>query len=146
MIDGVLISQLKILPNERGRLMEIQRSDDPNFPGFGQAYLTETFPGVVKAWYRHHRQVDQIASLTGLIKLVLFDGRQESPTHGSIDVINMGELAPKLVQIPTGVWHGFQALGPHSAFLLHLNTQLFDPDNRDEDRVAPDDPTMPYRW
>jgi len=79
-IEGVHIQPLKLLPNNRGRLMEVQRADDPNFPGFGQAYITSTYPGVVKAWYRHHRQIDQIAVVSGLLQLVLYDPRESSKT------------------------------------------------------------------
>jgi dTDP-4-dehydrorhamnose 3,5-epimerase len=70
-IHGVVVVPLKLLPNARGRLMEIARRDDPEVIDFAQVYLTSTYPGVVKAWYRHHHQVDQIASLSGLVRLVL---------------------------------------------------------------------------
>src|SRR5262245_26942622 len=59
-MQGVFIKPLKLLPNARGHLMEVQRRDDAEFPGFGQAYVTQTFRGVVKAWYRHRLQIDQL--------------------------------------------------------------------------------------
>ncbi|RYG95476.1 MAG: dTDP-4-dehydrorhamnose 3,5-epimerase, partial [Alphaproteobacteria bacterium] len=119
-IADVVDTPLKLVSNERGHLMEVQRADDPNFPGFGQAYVTQSFAGVVKAWYRHKSQVDQLCVVTGLVKLVLFDDRPGSLSEGRIDEIVMGELSPRLVQIPPMVWHGFQAIGDQSAFLLHL--------------------------
>lgn len=145
-IEGVVVAPLKLLPNARGRLMEIVRRDDPGAIPFEQVYLTSTYPGVVKAWYRHHRQVDQIASIRGLVRLVLFDGRVDSATHSVVQEIYLGELAPRLVRIPTGVWHGFQAVGTEEAFLLHLNSHTFDPAHPDEDRLAPNDPQIPFAW
>jgi dTDP-4-dehydrorhamnose 3,5-epimerase len=145
-ITGVIVEPLKVLPNQRGRLMEVQRCDDANFPGFGQAYVTSTYAGVVKAWYRHHRQVDQLAPIAGLVRLVLYDDRPDSASWGALDEIVLGELAPKLVQIPPGVWHGFQAIGTGEAFLLHMNSQPFATDAPDEDRLAPDDTAIPFRW
>ena len=145
-IDGVVVQPLKLLPNARGRLMEITRHDEPDHLGIAQAYVTSTFPGVVKAWYRHERQVDQIASITGLVKLVLFDSRAESPSRDVVQEIHLGELAPRLVRIPPGVWHGFQAVGLAEAFLLHLNSVAFDPAHPDEERVDPGDPRIPYAW
>lgn len=145
-IEGVKIQSLKLLPNERGRLMEVQRVDDETYPGFGQAYITSTHSGVVKAWYRHHRQVDQIASVTGLIKLVLYDDRNDSPTNGMLNEIIMGELSPKLVLIPPGVWHGFKTISSEESFLLHLNSIPFDFETRDEDRLPYDDTSIPYKW
>ena len=145
-IAGVIVKPLKLLPNERGRLMEVQRCDDPEFPGFGQVYVTQSFRGVVKAWYRHKVQVDQIAAITGLVKLVLYDDRAESPTRGAIQEIMLGELVPRLVLIPPGIWHGFKAVGEGSAFLLHLNDQPFIDGAPDEERRAPDDSAIPYSW
>ncbi len=145
-IEGVLITPLKLMPNEKGRLMEVQRADDPHFPGFGQVYVTQSFSGVVKAWYRHAKQIDQLAAISGRIKLVLFDDRAGSKTRGSIAEITLGELAPKLVLIPPGVWHGFQAVGESSALLLHLNSEPFHFETPDEERIDPDDPRVPYTW
>jgi dTDP-4-dehydrorhamnose 3,5-epimerase len=145
-IEGVVVTPLKLLPNDKGRLMEVQRSDDPHFPGFGQVYVTQSFAGVVKAWYRHNTQIDQIAVITGLAKLVLFDDRVGSPTHGMVQKIVLGELSPKLVLIPRLVWHGFQAIGDTSAFFLHLNDRPFDFAAPDEDRLDIHDPYVPHTW
>jgi len=145
-IIGVKITQLKLLPNEKGRLMEVQRIDDASFPGFGQAYITSTYSGVIKAWYRHHYQTDQIASVSGLFKLVLYDSRDESLTKDAVSEITLGELSPKLVQIPPGVWHGFKNIGTKEAFLLHINSIPFNFESPDEDRLPFDDVSIPYKW
>lgn len=145
-IEGVEVKSLKLLANERGRLMEVARRDDVGFPGFGQVYVTQSFAGVIKAWYRHRVQIDQIAAITGLVKLVLYDDRPESQSRGKVQEIMIGELCPRLVLIPPGLWHGYRAVGETGAFLLHLNSEPFDPDHIDEDRIEPDDPYIPYRW
>ena len=57
MIEGVKVKDLKAIPDDRGMLMEMWRSDDPDFQRFGQVYITWVYPGVVKAWHRHrHHQ------------------------------------------------------------------------------------------
>lgn len=145
MIEGVKVKPLRLLPNERGRLMEIQRADDPDFPGFGQVYVTQSFDGVVKAWYRHARQIDQLAAIIGTVRLALFDSRTESPTAGRVQEVMMGERSPRLVTIPPGVWHGFKAVDG-DAFLVHLNSRPFDFDDVDEERLSADDPSIPYSW
>ena len=126
--------------------MEVQRCDDSLYPGFGQVYVTSTRPGVIKAWYRHKTQIDQIALAKGGLKLALFDSRKSSPTRDQCHEIIMEESAPLLVQIPPGVWHGFQATGPGETFLLHLNSVPFDFDTPDEERLPADDPSIPYVW
>jgi dTDP-4-dehydrorhamnose 3,5-epimerase len=145
-MQGVSILPLKRAVNGRGHLMEVQREDDDIFPGFGQAYITSTLPGVIKAWYRHHKQIDQIALVKGELMLVLYDSQEDSPTRGQVLEIPISEHEPKLVQIPPGVWHGFKASGQETAYLLHLNSVAFNFDNVDEVRLPPDDPSIPYAW
>ena len=58
MIEGAMTKRLNFIPDERGRLMEILRRDEEIFGGFGQVYLTTTYPGVVKAWHFGKLQVD----------------------------------------------------------------------------------------
>ena len=82
-IEGVKTKSLRLIPDERGFLMEILRADDPEFfTKFGQVYISATYPGVVKAWHYHQKQVDNFACVAGMVKLVLVDTRPESPTHG----------------------------------------------------------------
>ncbi len=145
-IDQVLIIELKKVINPRGHLLEVQRQDDAQFPGFGQTYVTATNPGVVKAWYRHHRQIDQLALLKGNVTLVLFDTREHASSYRNLLEIQLNEAHPLLVQIPPGVWHGFQSTAAEPSLMLHLNSEPFDFAHTDEDRLSPDDPLIPYQW
>jgi len=145
-IDGVRIVRLKKVVNDRGHLMEVQRRDDGHFIGFGQAYVTCTRPGVIKAWYRHHEQIDQIALIRGAATVALFDDRPHSASTGRTVECVLTEDSPALVQIPPGVWHGFQAQGPEPLYLLHLNSVAQKVGDPDEDRLPPDSLAIPYSW
>ena len=145
-IEGVKLIPLKKQVNERGHLLEVQRNDDLHYPGFGQAYVTCTLPGVIKAWYRHLKQFDQIALVKGEVMLVCYDARETSPTHRSVLKIVVDDAAPALIQIPPGVWHGFKTQGPEPAYLLHLNSVPFKFERPDEERLPSDTPSIPYRW
>ena len=85
MIHGVVTKKLKVIPDERGRLTEILRSDDELFVKFGQVYTTTAYPGVVKGWHYHKKQTDYFAVVKGMIKLVLYDNRDNSPTNGEVN-------------------------------------------------------------
>jgi dTDP-4-dehydrorhamnose 3,5-epimerase len=145
-LHEVKVVPLKKVITERGHLMEVTRCDDNSHLDYGQAYITMTKPGVVRAWYRHREQTDQIALVKGQLLLVLLDSRDDSPTFQCLQAIRIADDAPMLVQIPAGVWHGFQAIGVDDTYLLHLNSRAYDFENPDEERLAPDDPTIPYRW
>ena len=101
-IEGVVVRPLRVIPDERGRLMEILRSDDDLFTNFGQVYMTTTYPGVVKAWHMHKRQTDHMAAISGMFRLGLYDAREDSPTKGVVQQEYMGIHRPVLVRIPPG--------------------------------------------
>ncbi|GAH02754.1 unnamed protein product [marine sediment metagenome] len=146
MIDGVKTKKLKVIPDERGRLMEILRNDDDVFIQFGQVYITTTYPGVVKAWHLHKEQSDNVACVQGMIKLVLYDPREQSSTFKQVDQFYLGLHNPLLVQIPMGVYHGWMCVSTEEAMIVNIPTDLFNYDSPDEFRVDPHDNDIPYDW
>jgi dTDP-4-dehydrorhamnose 3,5-epimerase len=90
MIEGVQVKQLRVIPDRRGRLMEVLRNDDAVFSRFGQAYITTAYPGVVKAWHYHKVQEDNLAVVHGMVQIALYDAREESATHGEVNVFYAG--------------------------------------------------------
>ena len=146
MIDGVMTKQLKVIPDERGRLMECLRSDDELFVKFGQFYMTTTFPGVVKGWHLHEVQLDNIVCVKGTIKLVLYDAREGSPTRGQLDEFFLGEHRPLLVRVPAGVWHGWKCVGADEAYIVNAPTEVYHYDTPDQRELPHDSPEIPYDW
>jgi dTDP-4-dehydrorhamnose 3,5-epimerase len=146
MIDGVKTKLLTVRPDERGRVMEILRRDDPLFQKFGQAYLTTTYPGVVKAWHKHEKQADNIACVAGMIRMALYDGRPGSPTRGEINEFYLGVHNPLLVQVPPGVHHGWMGVSQEEALIINIPTEPYDRGNPDEQRLDPHDNDIPYVW
>jgi len=146
MIAGVRVKPLRVIPDERGRLMEILRADDELFEKFGQVYMTTAYPGVVKAWHYHKLQTDNIAVLKGMVKLVLYDPRKDSPTRGEVNEFFLGEHNPQLVQIPKLVLHGFKCIGAEEAIVINCPTEVYRYDTPDEFRLDPFSPEVPYDW
>ncbi len=146
MIHGVRHKQLRVVPDERGRLMEILRSDDELFIRFGQLYMTTVYPGVVKAWHYHKVQVDNFAVVKGMIKLVLYDGREDSPTRGQLNEFFIGIHNPVLVQVPAQVVHGFKCAGTEEAIVINCPTELYNHQEPDEFRLDPNSKEIPYDW
>ena len=146
MIEGVMIKQLKVIPDERGRLMEILREDDDIFLRFGQAYLTTGYPGVVKAWHYHKNQYDHFCVLKGMMKVVLYDAREESPTEGEVNEFFLGEHRPIVLRIPPGVYHGFKTISTEEALVINIPTQSYRYDAPDEFRVPAQENDIPYDW
>jgi dTDP-4-dehydrorhamnose 3,5-epimerase len=146
MIDGVKVKQLRVIPDERGRLMEIVRADDPEFIAFGQVYMTTVRPGVVKAWHYHKKQTDNMAVVSGMAKIVLYDDREGSPTRGEVNEFFLGEHNPILVQIPKGIYHGMKGAGEREAIIINTVTEPYNRAEPDEYRLDPHDNDIPYDW
>ncbi len=145
-IQGVDVKPLKVISDERGRLMEILRRDDSCFEKFGQVYMTTTYSGVVKAWHYHRLQKDTFAVVRGMIKLVLYDDRADSPTKGSVNEFFIGEHNPVFVTIPPFVYHGFKGISAEEAIVINVPTEMYDYKNPDEYRLPAHTDAIPYDW
>ena len=146
MIKDVKIKELRVVPDERGRLMEILRADDEIFQKFGQAYLTTAYPGVVKGWHYHKKQTDNFVVVSGMMKVVLYDGRRSSPTHGEVNEFFMGVHNPILLQIPPLVFHGFKCVSETESLVINIPTEVYNYKEPDEFRVHPHQNDIPYDW
>jgi dTDP-4-dehydrorhamnose 3,5-epimerase len=146
MIEGVKVKKLKVIPDERGRLMEMFRCDDEFFVKFGQVYLSTTYPGVVKGWHYHKLQADNVVCVKGMLKLVLYDGRENSATKGKVDEFFLGEHNPLLVQVPKGVYHGWKCISENEAFVINCPTEPYNYSQPDEYRLDPHSSDIPYQW
>jgi dTDP-4-dehydrorhamnose 3,5-epimerase len=146
MIAGVRTKKLRVIPDERGRLMEMLRSDDELFIRFGQIYMTTAYPGVVKAWHYHKKQTDHFVCVKGTMKVVLYDGRADSPTRGEVNEFFIGEHNPLLLQIPPLVYHGFKCVGAEEAIVINCPTELYNYREPDEYRLPAHGGEIPYDW
>ena len=145
-IHDVKTKKLRVMPDERGWLMEILRADDNElFTKFGQTYVSATYPGVVKAWHYHKQQVDHFACIAGMVKLVLIDTREGSPTHGAVNEFFLGTQNPMLVQVPNLVYHGWKCISVEPSLVVNVPTEPYQRDASDEYRLEPHG-SLPYDW
>jgi dTDP-4-dehydrorhamnose 3,5-epimerase len=143
-IHDVVITPLKRFPDERGTVMHIMKAKDPEFKGFGEVYGSTIYPGVVKGWHLHQKIQRSYIVLTGMIKLVLFDEREESPSKGCIQEIFIGELNYCRVTIPPEVWSGFKCIGTDIALVCDIIDQTND--SSQVKRCDPHNSHIPYDW
>jgi dTDP-4-dehydrorhamnose 3,5-epimerase len=143
-IDGVRIHPLRQIPDERGKVMHMLRADAPHFEAFGEIYFSVVNPGVVKGWHLHHRMTINYAVVTGMIKLVLFDDREGSPTRKEIQEIFLGESNYALVTVPPFVWNGFKGIATAPSIVANCATIPHDP--TEIERLDPLASHIPYDW
>ncbi len=147
MVEGVAVKELRVHPDARGRLFEVLRADeDEYYSGFGQVYVTTTYPGVVKAWHLHRKQTDFFCCVRGMIRLAVYDDREGSPTRGELNEWCLGEHRMIAVKIPPGVLHGFQCVSETEAMVINTVDYPYNPTEPDEYRTHPHDNDIPFDW
>ena len=144
MIEGVQIISLKRIPDERGCIYHMLRVDAPHFKQFGEIYFSEIYPGAIKGWHNHKKTTLNYTCVIGNIKLVLYDGREDSKTYKELQEIFIGENNYCLVIIPPGVWNGHNAIGNKRAIIANCATMPHDPDEME--RLDPHKNDIPYDW
>lgn len=144
MINGILINPLSQIADERGKIMHMLRVDDPHFEQFGEVYFSVIYPGVIKGWHLHKQMTLNYAVISGMIKLVLYDPRQDSPTNGEIQELFIGEDNYVLVKIPPGIYNAFKGMGMKPAIVANCATIPHHPD--EIERVDVFTSNIPYDW
>lgn len=144
MIKGVEIYPLRQIPDERGKIMHMLKTTDTHFEKFGEIYFSIVNPGVIKGWHLHKKMILNYAVVAGMIKLVLFDDRKNSPSKGEVQEIFTGEDNYCLIKIPAGVWNGFKGIGIKPAIVANCATIPHDP--HEIVRLDPFDAGIPYSW
>ena len=71
MIDGVVVTKLKQIFDQRDKVMHMFRCDDPAFEQFGKIYFSQVRPGAIKGWNRHSKMTINLAVVKGEAKMVL---------------------------------------------------------------------------
>lgn len=143
-IHDVTVTPLRTIPDERGAVMHMLREDGETFQRFGEIYFSLVYPGAIKGWHLHRRMTLNYAVPTGMVKLVCYDDRDDSPTRGAVQEIFLGDLNYALVTIPPFVWNGFKGVGGAPALVANCATIPHDPD--EIERRDPFDDSVPYDW
>ena len=144
MINGVVITPLRQIFDERGKVMQMLREDSPVFSRFGEVYFSCTYPGAVKACHLHKRMTLNHAAIYGEIKCVLLDDRPGSSSRGCIQEIFLSPENYCLLTVPPLIWNGWKGLGQHSSIVVNCATIPHDP--TEIERKPAFDNDIPYDW
>ena len=144
MIKGIKITKLKIISDERGKVMHMMRNDSPVFKNFGEVQFSTIYENKIKAWHLHTESYLNYVCVVGEVKLVLFDDRKDSSTKNQHQEIFLSPDNYFLVTIPPNVWNGFKGLGKKESIIANCLTL---PHNEKEMiRKNPKDKYFGYNW
>jgi dTDP-4-dehydrorhamnose 3,5-epimerase len=147
-LDGVLLHMLGPLQaDHRGSLLEVIDTRHPFWrEPIVWAYRVTLRPGRIKGWGMHRLQADRYFVTAGRLRVVLYDGRTDSPTYQRFAEFQFTDETPGLLLIPPGVWHANQNTGDRDAVLVNFPTRAFDPDTPDKYRIDVTSGEIPFDW
>lgn len=143
-IEGVVIRPLKKIADERGTILHGIRSDNMLSP-FGEVYFKRLYGGVVNGWHIHETLQLNFICIHGMIKLVLFDSRPNSPTKGNLMEIFYGDDNYCLVHIPPGIANGSKGMVHPFSIVCNVCSEAHNPETKYR-RIDPHSGEIPYDW
>lgn len=146
MIDGVTLTPLRQIFDDRGAVFHMLRKDAEHFAGFGEVYFSIVNEGVVKSWRRHREMTMSLAVPVGRIRMVLCDQRDDGPTSGERMTVFLGESEQdyQLLTVPPMVWAAFQSVGEGRAIIANCASAPHSPD--EVERASMDAPELRDVW
>ena len=142
--EGVKITPLKIISDDRGSVMHMMRNDSKVFDKFGEIYFSTIFKGKIKAWHLHKEATLNYACVYGEVKLVLFDERNGSSTFGEYQEILLSLKNYNLITIPPNIWNGFK--GCNDQFSIIANCLNLPHNEKEMVRLDVKDNRFKYHW
>ena len=143
-IDGVVVRPLTKIPDERGTIMHGVRKDNM-LNEFGEVYFKKLYSGVVNGWHIHETLILNFICIFGMIKLVLYDMREHSPTNGLLQELFIGEDNYCMVHIPPGIANGSKGINIPYSIMVNVASEAHDP-NTTYVRINPHSGEIPYDW
>jgi dTDP-4-dehydrorhamnose 3,5-epimerase len=146
-LDGVELVRVSPHVDDRGSLIEIY---NPSLK-FWREPIVYTYgvlirPGRIKGWGMHKLQTDRYYVATGCLRVVLYDGRTDSPSYQRFAEFHFTDASLGLLRIPPGVWHADQNWGDTDALIVNFPTEPYDRANPDKYRIDPHSAEIPFDW
>jgi dTDP-4-dehydrorhamnose 3,5-epimerase len=150
-LDGLAFRPTRPIPHEDGHVTEVARADWELLGGpLSQVHITTTFAGRVRAWGLHQHSADRLFVVSGLVKIVVFDGRRESPTLGELNEFVVSERNPGLLIVPANVYHGWKNIGTTEAIIINMPERSYNHEQPDALDLPWDSEAarriIPYTW
>jgi dTDP-4-dehydrorhamnose 3,5-epimerase len=94
--------------------------------------------------------IDRLCVISGLVKIVVFDGRLDSPTRGHLTEIVVSERNPGLLIVPPCLDHSWKNIGVTEAIIINMPTEMYNYEDPDALDMPWDSATarelIPYTW
>jgi dTDP-4-dehydrorhamnose 3,5-epimerase len=150
-IDGLRFRPVRPVPHEDGTVAEVARAVWPEIDlEIVQVHITTTLAGRVRAWGLHQASTDRLFVVSGLVSIVVYDGREDSPTYKCLNEFRVSQRNPGLLVIPPNLYHGWKNIGIDEAFIINMPSSQYDHEGPDALDLPYESPRaeeiVPFRW
>ena len=149
-IPDVILVEPTVFPDVRGFFMELYKRTDFLAGGvaydFVQVSLSKSRRGVIRGLHYQLKPMEQgklVTVVKGRVVDVAVDVRRGSPWFGKYVMVELSSDNSRLLWIPPGFAHGFQALEDDTLF-LYLQTKEYSPQH--ERCITWNDPEIGILW
>ena len=147
LIEGVKTRDVRNIVTANGITTELYRPDWGIVDGtVEQAIHVSLRARAVSAWHQHRNRWDFIFVVGGHLRVVLYDPREDSPTHGQVDVFHLSPARPTLLAVPPWVWHGVENLANEPSAFVNMFDRPYDYDDPDEWRLPLGTEEIPFSF
>jgi dTDP-4-dehydrorhamnose 3,5-epimerase len=144
-LEGVELVRLTLSADHRGSLCEIVNGDWPFWrEPVVCSYASTVRPGRIKGWSMHREQTDRHFVGAGSLRIVLYDGRTDSPSFRTFQEVPFTPQTPGLLRVPPGIWSACQNWGEEDALIVNFPTLPYDRASPDKYRVSPRSGEIPF--
>lgn len=128
LVDGVMVTPLKIIPLEKGDVFHGIKASDCGYFGFGEAYFSTVKHDEIKGWKKHTEMVLNLMVPEGEVQFVVYDDREHSSTFDQFYSVTLGKENYCRLTIPKGVWVAFKGIGQATNLLMNFASIEHDPE------------------
>jgi dTDP-4-dehydrorhamnose 3,5-epimerase len=143
-ISGVKVLPLRKIPDVRGTIMHGVRSDNLLNP-FGEVYFKKIYSGIINGWHVHETMTLNYLCVEGMMRTVLYDMRDGSPTKGKIQEVYYGDDNYVLLHIPPGVANASESITSSHSLMCNIASEPHNP-NLKYKRIDPRSGEIPFDW
>jgi len=142
-IDGIILSALNNIQVDKGNVLHAIKSSNEGYHGFGEAYFSIIDFGAIKGWKRHREMTLNLIVPVGIVKFVIYDDREFSPTYNTFQEIFLSREDNFIrLTVPPLLWVGFKGLSKDENIVLNIANIEHKPEEVDQKLIN----ELNYNW
>jgi dTDP-4-dehydrorhamnose 3,5-epimerase len=144
MSNDIILSPLKIIESDLGKVLHGIKHTDTGFTSFQEAYFSTVKYNCIKGWKKHNRMTLNLIVIQGTIKFVIYNPLLSQSSKVSIQKFILNREKYSRLTVPPGYWVSFSGLEERENILLNVSDLLHDPS--ESENLPIHTLEIPFNW